>query len=76
MFMGTVSLLPSFKSALSTFGISSDSPAAHKVYEQLLTKICRARVKVFLQGMKESDLQKKKNVAVVDVSLQDKLIPG
>lgn len=74
--MGTVSLLPSLKSALSTFGISSDSPAAHNVYEQLLTKIGRARVKVFLQGMKESELQKKKNVAVVDVSLQDKLIPG
>ena len=62
-----------FKSSLDAVGINSKSAAVRKVYEQLLTKICRTRVKVFLQAMRERDLQKKKKVADVDVSLRDKL---
>ena len=54
-------------------GVTTESVAVRTVYEQLLTKICRARVKVFLQAMKERDLQKQKKVADVDVSLRDKL---
>ena len=54
-------------------GVTTESVAVRTVYEQLLTKICRTRVKVFLQAMKESDLQKQKKVADVDVSLRDKL---
>ena len=54
-------------------GVTTESVAVRTVYEQLLTKICRTRVKVFLQAMKERDLQKQKKVADVDVSLRDKL---
>ena len=54
-------------------GVTTESAAVRTVYEQLLTKICRTRVKVFLQAMKERDLQKQKKVADVDVSLRDKL---
>ena len=60
-----------FKSSLDAVGINTKFAAVRKVYEQLLTKICRTRVKVFLQAMRERDLQKKKKV--VDVSLRDKL---
>ena len=56
-----------------TVGVTTESVAVRTVYEQLLTKICRTRVKVFLQAMKERDLQKQKKVADVDVSLRDKL---
>ena len=62
-----------FKSALDTVGIDSKSSAARKVYEQLLTKLCRTRVKVFLQALRERDLQKKKKVVDVDVSFRDNL---
>ena len=62
-----------FKSALDAVGIDSKSSAVRKVYEQLLTKLCRTRVKVFLQAMKERDLQNKKKVADVDLSLRDNL---
>ena len=62
-----------FKSALKAVGVTTESAAVRTVYEQLLTKICRTRVKVFLQAMKERDLQKQKKVADVDVSLRDKL---
>ena len=54
-------------------GVTTESVAVRTVYEQLLTKICRTRAKVFLQAMKERDLQKQKKVADVDVSLRDKL---
>ena len=54
-------------------GVTIESVAVRTVYEQLLTKICRTRVKVFLQAMKERDLQKQKKVVDVDVSLRDKL---
>lgn len=54
-------------------GVTTESVAVRTVYEQLLTKICRTKVKVFLQAMKERDLQKQKKVVVVDVSLRDKL---
>ena len=50
-------------------GVTTESVAVRTVYEQLLTKICRTRVKVFLQAMKERDLQKQKKVA--DVELKD-----
>ena len=69
---GNSDIFSAFKVALASVGISTES-AAVKVFEQLLTKICRTRVKVFLQAMKERDLQKKKKVADVDVSLRDKL---
>ena len=49
-----------FKSALKAVGVTTESDAVRTVYEQLLTKICRTRVKVFLQEMKERDLQKQK----------------
>ncbi|XP_044169420.1 uncharacterized protein LOC122953555, partial [Acropora millepora] len=62
-----------FKSALKAVGVTTESDAVRSVYEQLLRKICRTRVKVFLQAMKERDLQKQKKVADVDVSLRDKL---
>ena len=62
-----------FKSALKAVGVTTESDAVRTVYEQLLTKICRTRVKVVLQAMKERDLQKQKKVADVDVSLRDKL---
>ena len=52
-------------------GVTIKSVAVLTVYEQLLTKICRTRVKVFLQAMKDRDLQKQKKVADVDVSLRD-----
>ena len=62
-----------FKSALKAVGVTTESAAVRTVYEQLLTKICRTRVKVFLQAMKERDLQKQKKVVDVDVSLRGKL---
>ena len=70
---GNSDIFSVFKSALDTVGIDSKSSATRKIYEQLLTKLCRTRVKVFLQAMKERDLQKKKKVADVDVSLRDNL---
>ena len=36
-------------------GVTTESVAVRTVYEQLLTKICRTRVKVFLQAIKERD---------------------
>lgn len=42
-----------FKSSLTSVGIITETTAVREVYEQLLTKICRTRVKVFLQAMKE-----------------------
>ena len=44
-----------FKSSLDAVGVNSKSAAVRKVYEQLLTKICRTRVKVFLQTMRERE---------------------
>ena len=58
---------------IKAVGVTNESVAVRTVYEQLLTKICRTRGKVFLQAMKERDLQKQKKVADVDVRLRDKL---
>ena len=52
-----------FKSALAVVGINNESSAIKNVYEQLLTKICRTRVKGFLQAMKERDFLTKNKVA-------------
>lgn len=70
---GNTDIFSVFRSALKAVGVTTESAAVRTVYEQLLTKICRTRVKVFLQAMKERDLQKQKKVADVDVSLRDKL---
>lgn len=43
------------------------------VCKEFLTKLCRTRVKVFMQGMKEKNLQIEKKVCDVDSSLRDKL---
>ena len=67
-------LIPIDSNCDKAVGVTTESVAVRTVYEQLLlTKICRTRVKVFLQAMKERDLQKQKKVADVDVSLRDKL---
>lgn len=70
---GNSDIFAQFKSALAAVGINNESSAVKNVYEQLLTKVCRTRVKVFLQAMKERDLLKKNKVADIDVSLRDKL---
>ena len=69
---GNSDIFAQFKSALATVGINKSS-AIKNEYEQLLTKVCTTRVKVFLQAMKERNLLKKNKVAVIDVSLRDKL---
>ena len=40
-----------FKSALKAVSFTTESAAVRTDYEQLLTKICRTRVKVFLQAI-------------------------
>ena len=70
---GNSDILAQFKSALGAVGINNKSSAIKNVYEQLLTKVCTTRVKVFLQAMKERNLLKKNKVADIDVSLRDKL---
>ena len=70
---GNSDIFAQFKSALATVGINNKSSAIKNVYEQLLTKVCTTRVKVFLQAMKEINLLKKNKVADIGVSLRDKL---
>ena len=70
---GNSDIFAQFKSALAAVGINSKSSAIKNVYEQLLTKVCTTRVKVFLQAMKERNLLKKNKVADIDISLRDKL---
>ena len=52
---GNTDIFSVFKSALKAVCVTTESAAVRTVYEQLLTKICRTRVKVFLQAMKERD---------------------
>ena len=70
---GNSDIFAQFKSTLATVGINNKSLAIKNEYEQLLTKVCTTRVKVFLQAMKERNLLKKNKVADIDVSLRDKL---
>lgn len=54
-----------FKSSLDAVGVNSKSAAVRKVYEQLLTKICRTRVKVFLQGRERETFKRRRKLQML-----------
>ena len=63
-----------FRLSLKSIGASHfGEDIASAVYKELLTKVCRTRLKVFMQGMKEKELESEKKVCDVDSSLRDKL---
>ena len=71
---GSEELFDSFVSSLKSIGVSGyDQGIVRAVYQELLKKLCRTRVKSFMQGLKEQDLETDKKVCDADSSLQDKL---
>ena len=67
-------LFNSFLSSSESIGVSGyDDSIIRSAYRELLTKLCRTRVKSFMQGLKEEDLETDKKVCDVDSSLRDKL---
>jgi len=71
---GSEELFDSFLSSLKSIGISGyDQAIVRAVYQELLKKLCRTRVKFFMQGFRERDLETDKKVCDADSSLRDKL---
>jgi len=71
---GSEELFDSFLSSLKSIGISGyDQAIVRAVYQELLKRLCRTRVKSFMQGLRERDLETDKKVCDADSSLRDKL---
>ena len=71
---GSEELFDSFVSSLKSIGVSGyDQAIVRAVYRELLKKLCRTRVKSFMQGLREQDLETDKKVCDADSSLRDKL---
>ena len=71
---GNDELFTSFVNSLKSVGVvNTEEGIVKSVYRELLTKLCRTRVKSFLQNIKEKDLEVNKKVCDVDTSLRDKL---
>ena len=70
---GSEELFDIFVSSLKSIGVSGyDQLIVRAVYQELLKKLCRTRVKSFMQGLREQDLETDK-VCDADSSLRDKL---
>ena len=71
---GNEELFEIFVSTLKKIGVDTyEEDTMKDVCKKLLVKICRTRVKVFMQSMGEKDMEKRKKVCDVDSSLRDKL---
>ena len=71
---GSEELFDSFVSSLKSIGVSGyDQAIVQVVYQELLKKLCWTRVKSFMQGLREQDLETDKKVCDADSSLRDKL---
>ena len=71
---GNTQLFESFSSALKAVGIKeSVREAAKAVFRGFVVKLCRTRVKVFMESMREKDLEKQNKVCDADTNLRDKL---
>ena len=71
---GSEELFDSFVSSMKSIGVSGyDQAIVRAVYQELLKKLYRTRVKSFMQGLREQDLETDKKVCDADSNLRDKL---